>query len=442
MQNTKASEWQFDGLVGPTHNYAGLAPGNVASVSNAGAASNPREAALQGIEKMWYVKGLGMHQAFLPPQPRPLWRSLHRLGFSGSKAHILEEAYRVAPHLLAACYSSSAMWVANAATIAPSSDTADGKLHVTPANLMSHLHRALEVPQTHHVLCQIFADETYFTVHDPLPASPAFSDEGAANHMRVARSHESRGLHIFVYGAEHGIAHTPRNFVARQRREAFEAIARSHGLSAEQCVFTQQHPEAIDAGVFHHDVIGMNTTRLMIHHEKALLNRQVFWEELKEKTKDYGFSYVEISQNELSLEDAVKSYFFNAQLLELPSGELVIVAPKECEETPAARQVLSRLSGSNGPVAKVHYLDVRQSMRNGGGPACLRLRIVLNAQEAQAIHQGIVLTEARYKQLKNWVNKYYRDRLHVDDLRDFAFAEEMTEAYQALEEITGLTLLA
>jgi succinylarginine dihydrolase len=433
-----ACEWQFDGLIGPTHNYAGLAVGNMASHNNAGAASNPREAALQGLEKMWFVKNLGMNQAFLPPQSRPLWGALRALGFGGNKAKMLEDAYKTAPHLLAACYSASSMWVANAATIAPSADSADGKLHITPANLTSHLHRALEVPQTQQLLQQIFHDKAYFTVHDALPNTPDFSDEGAANHMRVCAKYGAKGLHIFVYGAAHNATQRPQQFKARQRREAFEAIARNHQLDAASCLFVQQHPQAIDAGVFHHDVIGMNTTRVMIHHEKALLKTDAFIAALQEKAQPYGLDYIEISDNELSLQDAVNSYFFNSQLIELSDKKLVIIAPSECAQNPAAHRTLTKLASGNGPIDRVHYLDVRQSMRNGGGPACLRLRIVMNAAQSAAMHQGVVLTKIRYEQLKSWINTHYRDRLQIDDLRDAAFAKELEAAYQALDAITGL----
>lgn len=433
-----AAEWQFDGLVGPTHNYAGLSPGNVASLNNAGAASNPRQAALQGIEKMWFVRRLGMKQAFLPPQPRPLLAELRRLGFGGDTAKMLDDAYKTAPDILAAMYSSSYMWRANAATIAPSADTRDGRVHMTPANLISHFHRAIEPVHTAAQLRKIFHDPRYFEVHDPLPATPRFSDEGAANHMRLCASHGAPGTHIFVYGAGHGVSEKPKRFVARQAREAFEAMVRSHQLDPARCIFAQQHPDAIDAGVFHHDVIGMNTTRLMIHHEGALVDNKAFLLELKKQSSEYIFDYIEISNKELPIGEAVKSYFFNSQLLELPDGSLVIVAPTESQENAAASGVLEKLSAGNGPISKVHYRDVRESMRNGGGPACLRLRVVLTDEEAAAMHQGIVMDDAKYIQLKACVEKHYRDRMCLEDLRDPLLMDEVEEAMHALSGISGL----
>ena len=43
------TEINFDGLVGPSHNYAGLSIGNLASTRNAGQLSQPRRAALEGF---------------------------------------------------------------------------------------------------------------------------------------------------------------------------------------------------------------------------------------------------------------------------------------------------------------------------------------------------------------------------------------------------------
>src|SRR4051812_47984080 len=128
-------EYNFDGLIGPTHNYAGLSPGNLASQHHGGQPSQPREAALQGLEKMRFVSELGVGQAVLPPQPRPSLRTLRSLGFTGSDEEVITRAARDAEHLLRLTSSASAMWTANAATVAPSADTADGRVHLTPANL-------------------------------------------------------------------------------------------------------------------------------------------------------------------------------------------------------------------------------------------------------------------------------------------------------------------
>lgn len=439
MSTPLAQEWQFDGLVGPTHNYAGLSYGNVASGKNAGAVSNPRAAALQGVAKMAFVRGLGVPQSFIPPQYRPIIPELQRIGFEGGTERVLDRAYRDAPHLLAAIYSSSYMWAANAATVSPSADSADGKVHFTPANLLTNLHRSLEPKHTHAMLRHIFADPACFQVHAPLASAAMMSDEGAANHMRsVGHSHGNRGLQIFVYGTQGaGVGINPEKFPARQHRAAYEAVARLHQLDPEHTLFVQQNPAVIDQGVFHNDVIAMNTTRLMIAHEAAFLDAQNFISALEQKMAGTDFHYISISENELPVADAVKSYFFNSQVLQLPEGEIVIVAPTESQENKKASAAFDRLAASNA-VSAVHYLDVRESMRNGGGPACLRLRVVLTEREAAAVKQDVVLTEEKQKQLNDWIAKHYRDRLAFEDLRDPYFIRELNEAYAALEPIIGL----
>lgn len=434
-----SDEWQFDGLAGPTHNYAGLAFGNVASAANAGSVSDPQQAALQGLSKAWFVRSLNIKQSILPPHYRPMIPVLKQLGFRGDTAHMLETAHRQAPHLLAGIFSSSFMWVANAGTITPSADAADGRLHITPANLMSNFHRSIEAPFTKRLLRNIFANDAYFSLHDPLPSTPRFADEGAANHMRVcAPGHADHGLHIFVYGSGEGGVAAPQRYPARQDRAAYEAIARLHQLKPECSLFVQQSPVAIDAGVFHNDVIAMNTTQLMIVHQAAFAEGAAALERIRRAARNLDLQILQISEDELPLADAVQSYFFNSQLLELEGGRVVMVAPGECRENAAAHRLLQRLSEGDGPLAAVHYLDVRDSMRNGGGPACLRLRIVMREEEAAAMHPGVVLTEARYAQLTDWVKRHYRDRLRFDDLRDPVFIRELNEAYAALESLLGM----
>lgn len=439
MSTAPAQEWQFDGVVGPTHNYAGLSFGNVASGKNAGAVSNPKAAALQGVAKMGFVRSLGVSQSFIPPQYRPIIPYLKQIGYEGGIDKVLDRAYRDAPHLLATVFSSSYMWAANAATVSPSADSADGKVHLTPANLLTNLHRSLEPGHTHSMLQHIFTNEEYFRVHDPLQSTPLMADEGAANHMRVvSHSHGNPGLQVFVYGTEgKDVGVSPKKFPARQQRAAYETIARQHRLYKDRTLFVQQHSDVIDEGVFHNDVIAMNTADLMIAHERAFLNAQNFITSLKRQTEGTGFTYISVSQFELPVVDAVQSYFFNAQMLQLPDNQIVILAPTESQENARADAVLQKLVGEKA-VSAVHYLDVRESMRNGGGPACLRLRVVLTPEEALAIKQDVVLTEKKQDQLNAWIEKHYRDRLCLEDLRDPFFVRELNEAYEALEPIIGL----
>src|SRR5262245_53014556 len=148
----RSSEVNFDGIVGPTHNYAGLSYGNIASLKSKLTVSNPRQAALEGLEKMKFLMDLGVQQAVLPPHERPHLPTLRALGYSGSDAEILSKVQKDDPVLLTACSSASAMWAANAATVSPSADSSDRRVHFTPANLVTQFHRSIEPSMTARVL--------------------------------------------------------------------------------------------------------------------------------------------------------------------------------------------------------------------------------------------------------------------------------------------------
>ena len=86
MSSTETVEVNFDGLIGPSHNYGGMSDGNLASQNNAGDVSNPREGALQGLEKMRMLLRAGFVQGILPPLERPNLGFLVDAGFHGSDA--------------------------------------------------------------------------------------------------------------------------------------------------------------------------------------------------------------------------------------------------------------------------------------------------------------------------------------------------------------------
>nr|WP_299244841.1 N-succinylarginine dihydrolase [uncultured Halomonas sp.] len=437
-------EVNFDGLVGPTHNYAGLAHGNVASMRHGGLESNPKEAALQGLAKMKALKDSGYAQGVLPPQQRPDIGALRELGFSGSNAQVLERAASEAPQLLRAVCSASSMWTANAATVTPSLDAADSRVHFTPANLQSSFHRFLEPQTTGRVLAAIFRDEARFAHHPVLPATPAFSDEGAANHTRLAATHGEAGVHLFVYGRQAfgggDSRKEPSRYPARQTLEASQAIARQHGLNDTQTVFAQQHPEAIDAGVFHNDVIAVGNGPVLLYHEMAFLEEERTLEALRSKMAA-PLIPVRVPLEAMSLEDAVSSYLFNSQLLSAQdgSGAMTLVVPGECQENEAVwRTIQDLLLGGNNPIGEVVVKDVKQSMRNGGGPACLRLRVVLSEVERSGLSGRVLLDDGLYGDLIAWVEKHYRDRLTPEDLADPQLAEETLTALDELSRILAI----
>lgn len=441
---TMAREANFDGLVGPTHNYAGLSHGNVASQANRRKPANPKAAALQGLEKMRRVAALGIAQAVIPPLPRPELGWLRRIGFAGTDAEILAKAAKADPVLLAACYSASSMWTANAATFCPSSDSGDGRAHVTPANLAGQVHRSLEAPRTAALLRALFPGPR-FIHHDPLPSGNQFGDEGAANHTRLAPSHAAPGLHLFVYGREalaapgSPQASGPRRFPARQSREASEAVARLHGLAPARLVFAAQNPAAIDAGVFHNDVIAVGNEGTLFCHEAAFRDRAPVLRELRRKYAALGrgpLRVIEVTSREVPLATAVATYLFNSQLLTLPDGSMRLLAAAECEEEPRTRKYLAALAEREG--IATDFADLRQSMRNGGGPACLRLRVVLGDAQLAALRGRVILDRRLHADLSAWVRRHYRDRLTAHDLADAALVDEVRTALKALESVIEL----
>ena len=426
-------EIQFDGLVGPTHNYAGLSAGNVASSVHAGQVSDPRAAAREGLAKMLLVRDLGVAQAVLPPHDRPSLASLRRLGFHGSDEEMLAAAAAGDGFALRLCSSASAMWTANAATVAPSRDTADGRVHLTPANLQQMFHRALEPATTTRVLRAIFADPARFMVHEALPGGGQFADEGGANHLRVESARGS--AHVFAWGRRAwGAFEGPSVYPARQTEEAAQGLARLHRLDPDRCLFPQQHPGGIDAGAFHTDVLAVANGRLLILHELAFADETALIDSLRRLLGDELF-VVRATDRELPVDRAVAAYPFNSQVLTLPDETMAIVAPVDAREDPHARAFLERVVSCGGPVSAVHYVDIRQSMRNGGGPACLRLRVPLTVVEVPALGGNVLLDDPLYDALSAWVDRNYRDRLVPADLADPLLARD---GMRALDELTAL----
>ena len=256
-------EVQFDGLVGPTHNYAGLSPGNLASAANEGQVANPRRAAHEGLAKMRFVRDLGVPQAVLPPHDRPSLAALRRLGFAGSDEEVIAAAAAGDGCSSACCSSASAMWTANAATVAPSRrhrrTAGCTSRRPTCSRCSTGRSRRRRRPASS---APIFADTARFVVHDALSGGGQLADEGAANHTRLCTS---RGALQCSHGAGapgDGAA-APTRYPARQTREASEAVARLHALDPARCLFPQQHPPGSTRGAFHTDVLAVGHGRVL-----------------------------------------------------------------------------------------------------------------------------------------------------------------------------------
>ena len=412
------AEINFDGIVGPSHNYAGLSLGNVASASHKGDPSYPRAAALQGLAKMRGNLARGLAQGFLLPLPRPNAALIERLAVDDSADR----------GLLAAAWSASSMWTANAATVSPAPDTADGRCHLTPANLSTMLHRAQEWRDTRRQLDLAFADRAHFAVHEAVPGS--FGDEGAANHMRLCEGHGSPGVEVFVYGRPGG------KYPARQHEQASRAVARLHGLDPARTVFIEQNPAAIEAGAFHNDVVAVANERVLFAHAEAFADQAGAYEAIRAKFP--ALEVVEVPASAVSLEEAIRTYLFNAQLVTLPDGAMALVVPDDCRESASVWSWCEAMLAGNGPIRQVIPVDVRQSMANGGGPACLRLRVVA---DPATVDPRFLLGERAAERIEAAIAQHWPEQIDPADIGNDALARTVRAARASLLETLELSEL-
>ena len=411
-------ELNFDGIVGPSHNYAGLSLGNLAATSHAGDVSYPRAAALQGLAKMRHNLALGLPQGFLLPLPRPNAAYLTRLGATAETGQALT----------AAGWSASAMWTANAATVSPAPDSADARCHLTPANLVTMPHRAQEWPDTARQLALAFADTAHFALHDPVP--PSFGDEGAANHMRLCESHAAPGVEVFVYGRGGGA------FPARQHEQASRAVARLHGLDPARTVFVEQNPAAIAAGAFHNDVVAVANGRVLFTHAEAFADQAGACAAIRRAFP--ALEVVEVPASAVSLAEAIRTYLFNAQLVTLASGEMALIVPSECLESGPVSAWLDAMLSGNGPICQVLPVDVRQSMANGGGPACLRLRVVC---DPATVDPRFLLDDRKADTIERAIGVHWPEQIDPADLGRPALTASVEAARSALLQALDLAEL-
>lgn len=441
-------ELNVDALPGPTHVFGGLGVGNVASMQSNQQPSFPKRAALQGLKKAALVARLGVPQfIWLPPQ-RPDLGLLRRIGFDGPRDQVLAAAFEQAPIAFAAAFSSAFMWAANSGTFSPGVDCADGKNHFTPANLISSWHRSGEASDRAADMQQMFASDagsslSGLVVHEPLPPLVPLRDEGAANHMRLSDASGRRGINLLVHG-DGPDSHTSR-FTLRHTQAASRAIAQLHTLDQRDTFFLQQHPEAIGAGAFHNDVIATSHRDLLIYHEKAFVfgdSDLIAIQQRFEQKCGSPLRTIKISERQLSLAAAIESYFFNSQILTplahdgSSSEAMVLVCPEQCRANQQARAVVEGLVNDDRcPIQSVHYVELGQSMSGGGGPACVRLRIPLEADQLSSLGRAARLTPQLHDALFAAIEATYPDSLSLRDLLDVEVIQATQRAAETLRRV-------
>jgi len=428
---TYSGEINFDGLIGPTHNYAGLSQGNLASQKHLNQTSNPKAAALQGLNKMRLIMDQGIPQGFFLPHERPHLMTLRAIGFGGTDEEVINQAAKKNPALLKNVYSASSMWSANAATFSPSIDSNDQKIHITPANLNSMFHRSIEHEFTKTQLELMFGGVA--TVHEPIKNISGYGDEGAANHLRVSAQHLMPGFQIFVYGSSAFEVH--QGIIARQAEEISQAVSTQHQLDPDRVLFLKQNEQAIHSGSFHNDIVSLANEEVFIFHQEAFADR-VELERVLHQLKDHvkGFHPIEILSKDISLDDLVSSYLLNSQLITVKNNEMMMLLPEEVQNHGNCMKWLEEIKSSS-PIKRFKFVDIHQSMMNGGGPACLRFKAVVNSDELDKINKKFLLSSEKLINLRALVSKHYRDRINPDDLLDIKLMEE---SYLFLDELTQL----
>lgn len=424
---------QVDRIVGPTHHFGGLGIGNVASIKNEGEVSNPAAAALQGLDKMRLVASLGAPQMILPPQRRPNLRFLRRLGFRSSNSDVLRQAFDEEPRVLSATMSCSSMWTANAATVSAAVDNHCQELTMTVANLNSSVHRALEARETLADLRHCFP---FAKVAPAMRGGTAMRDEGAANHMRLGSGDAKAGLHVLVYGDQ---APLPTKHFARQSRLLCRAVARSHGLPDENTFLLKQHPDAIDAGAFHNDVVAASHHGLMIFHEKAFYDATDSLNNMAERYQaiyDHKPTFIKVAEADLSLSDAISTYLFNSQILSNvnPGKPPVILCPIQVRENICANKLVQNWC-DEGVFDEIHFVDLAQSMSGGGGPACLRLRVPLEQKRLADLRENCLWSEELDSRLRNIIREHYPTEATLADLADINFVRQTQRATEEIHRL-------
>ena len=432
-------EAQLDRLVGPTHHFGGLGVGNVASLKHSGRVSNPRAAALQGLDKMALVGQLGVPQFVLPPQDRPRLGFLRALGFSGSDRDVLRRALEEAPQALSAAMSCSATWTANAATVSAAEDSPRGRLTATIANLESSLHRAVEAAETTVDLATCLPPDA--EIQPPLPGGYAMRDEGAANHMRLGAGLPGSAIHLFVDGDGEP---EPRRFIARQTRAASAAVSRLHSLAPNNTFSLKQHPDAIDRGAFHNDVVAMSHADMLIHHAGAFWQSDETLRSIRrrfESLHDCGLKYAVVTEDALSLKAAVETYLFNSQIVSAGARGTppVIICPQQVREHEVARGVVESWRDRSGWFSEVRYVDLRESMAGGGGPACLRLRVPVDRDDLPRFNETMRWTPELDGRLRQCVTNRYPAAVTLSLLAEPEWVEEQRETARQIRRLLGAT---
>jgi succinylarginine dihydrolase len=440
-------EFNIDGLIGPTHHFGGLGVGNVASETNRNKIAHPKAAALEGLSKMRKLHELGIPQFYLPPPVRPNCRWMEAMGFRTNDPSDWRHCASQFPSLFSSSLSSSFMWMANAATCSSSVDTIDGLGRIVIANLAASLHRGQENLERHAQLRRLFQHVSTIEVIEALPSLVPLRDEGAANGMRFWNPTNHQGIYVFAFGERNSNTTQtatpakesvhPHVYPSRQTSLASQLVARSLRIRDSRSLFVQQHPKAIDAGVFHNDVIATSHENFLFVHESAYVDQCNQLDRISETFRNQcggKLGILVVTEEELSLSEAVSTYLFNSQIVTRSDGSWCMLCPIECLNSPAAVQVLRRVQHQESRLGAIEFVSLKESMANGGGPACLRLRAYASDADIERIPFGARIHDDSLAFLERVITSEYPDSVHLDDFLDLTLVNHGIRISEAIAD--------
>ena len=147
-----------------------------------------------------------------------------------------------------------------------------------------------------------------------------------------------------------------------------------------------------------------------------------------------NFQFIEISDSEIPLKNIIDSYLLNSQLATNGQNEMMLILPEEVKSYETCMAWLDKLKQISD-IKLYDFVNIKQSMMNGGGPACLRLKVVLDENETKELNQNFLMTSDRLDAIKSLIEREYRDNLHPDDLPD---PNLLDESRRVLDELTQI----
>ena len=408
----------IDTIIGPTYHYGGLALGNTHSLDHKHVVANPKKAALQGLSKMKLLRDHGISQYVLPAYVRD-YKGLVQ-GYYNNQGDFednLKRLYDENLDIFSSFFSASSAWLANAWTMTPSIDSSDGRYHVSPASLNACFHRQLDVKQTIAILTNRLCSKTYITCHHPSP----FFDEGAANMIRLSAG--GKGLYLFVSGSS-----DTKRFKSRHDKRSWQRLVSQHQLDPDYVIYLTQHPDAIDAGVFHNDVISFGVDDLLVVHENAFVDQPNYCDTILERYFScFGtdLTLIQIPDSILPLKDAVNSYFFNSQLVRKDDNRYLLLVPSRCKGLPVMDYFVSIVAKKWESQLEIMVCDVEESIKNGGGPACLRNSMDVYDDPKLIFDDRYLFTLEKYDDFVRLVNQYYPSSLELNDFLSVSFLNDL-----------------